>query len=161
MELVTKTEKDQLEAKLASLVGNRPVLSLRISEDRSLGDLKENGDYHAAREQQGMEEADIRRLQERLSNMSVIDERMAKAVEGVVFLGSQVKIQEMRDEKTPKGDAEIIKLVGDFSGSDQTAYDEVTATSPMGEAMMKTHIGEIVRVTTPRGVKLFKIIEIM
>jgi transcription elongation factor GreA len=161
MELVTKAEREQLEAKLAALIDNRPVLSRRIAEARAHGDLRENGDYHAAREQQGLEEADIRRLEQRLANMSVIDEKMAQAVSGVVFIGSVVRIQEMRDENTPKGDPECIKLVGEFSGSQAADYDEVTATSPMGEAMIKTHVGEVVRVTTPRGVKLFKVVEIL
>jgi transcription elongation factor GreA len=161
MELVTKAEREQLEGRVAALIANRGVLSTRIAEARALGDLKENGDYHAAREQQGMDEAEIRRLQERLSNMSVIDEKMARAVEGVVFIGSLVRIQEMRDEKTAKGDPEVIKLVGEFSGVESEEYDEVTATSPMGEALIKTHVGEVVRVSTPRGVKMFKVVELV
>src|ERR1043165_5917183 len=110
MELVTASEKLQLENRLAQLVSNRAVLSLRIAEARAHGDLRENGDYHAAREQQGIEEAEIRRYQERLSNMSVIDEKMAKAVDGVVFIGSTVKL---RDEKD--GDEDLYKLVGEAS----------------------------------------------
>jgi len=161
MELVTKQEREQIEARLAALVANRTVLSTRISEARAMGDLKENGDYHAAREQQGIDESEIRRLTERLANMSVIDERMAKAVEGVVFIGSTVRIQEMVDEKTPKGKKETIKLVGDFSGAENDEYDEVTATSPMGEALLKTRVGDIVRYNAPRGVKFYKIVEIV
>ncbi|HYE62279.1 MAG TPA: GreA/GreB family elongation factor [Phycisphaerales bacterium] len=161
MELVTKAEREQIEARLAALVNNRAVLSTRIAEARALGDLKENGDYHAAREQQGIEESEIRRLQERLSNMSVIDEKMAKAVEGVVFIGSTVRLQEMTDESTPKGKKETIKLVGDFSGTENDEYDEVTATSPMGEALLKTRVGDIVRYNAPRGVKMYKVVEIL
>jgi transcription elongation factor GreA len=162
MELVTKQEREQIEGRLAALVANRGPLSTRIAEARALGDLKENGDYHAAREQQGMEEAEIRRLQERLSNMSVIDEKMAKAVEGVVFIGSTVRLQEMVDESTPKGSKpETIKLVGDFSGTESDDYDEVTATSPMGEALLKTRVGDIVRYNAPRGVKMFKVVELL
>ncbi len=156
MELVTKAEKEMLEARLAALVNNRAALSLRIAEARALGDLKENGDYHAAREQQGMEEADIRRLQERLSNMSVIDEKMAKAVEGVVFLGSTVRLRE-----EASGDEDLYKLVGEASPIQPDDYVEVTATSPMGEALLKTHVGDVIRVSAPRGVKLFKIVEII
>lgn len=156
MELVTKAEREQLEAKLAALIANRPVITTRIAEARALGDLKENGDYHAAREQQGMEEADIRRLQERLSNMSVIDENMAKAVEGVVFIGSTVKL---RDEKD--GDEDLYKLVGEASAQMPADYVEVTANSPMGEALLKAHVGDTVRVNAPRGVKMFKVIEIV
>ena len=67
MELLSKSEKTQLEQRLADLVANRAVISKRIAEARELGDLKENGDYHAAREQQGIEEAEIRRLEQRLA----------------------------------------------------------------------------------------------
>lgn len=156
MELVTKVEKEQIEAKLAALVENRPVLSKRIAEARAHGDLRENGDYHAAREQQGIEEAEIRRFQERLSNMSVIDERMAKAVDGVVFIGSTVKL---RDEKD--GDEDLYKLVGEASAIMPADYVEVTANSPMGEALLKARVGDVVRVNAPRGVKMFKVVEIV
>ena len=156
MELVTKAEKDQLQARLESLISNRSALSRRIAEARAHGDLRENGDYHAAREQQGMEEAEIRRLEQRLSNLSVIDEKMAKAVEGVVFIGSTVKL---RDEAS--GDEDLYKLVGEASPVPPLDYVEVTATSPMGEALLKTRVGDLVRVNAPRGVKVFKVVELL
>jgi transcription elongation factor GreA len=155
MELVTKAEREHLEAKLAALIANRPAISLRIAEARALGDLKENGDYHAAREQQGMEEAEIRNLEKRLSNMSVIDEKMAKAVGGVVFIGSTVRLRE-----EPSGDEDLYKLVGEASG-DAGDYVEVTATSPMGEALLKTRVGDVVSVKAPRGLKKFTVVEIL
>ncbi|QOI98985.1 MAG: transcription elongation factor GreA [Phycisphaeraceae bacterium] len=156
MEFVTQSERDQIEAKLAALVANRPVISQRIAEARALGDLKENGDYHAAREQQGMEEAEIRRLQDRLKNVSVIDEKLAKAVEGVVMLGSTVKLKDVE-----RGDEDLYRLVGEASGQDTGDIFEVTLNSPLGEALFKAAVGSTVRVTTPRGVKQFAIIEIV
>jgi transcription elongation factor GreA len=66
MEFITAEERQQLEAKLESHKAQRPVLTKRIAEARALGDLKENADYHAAREDQGMNEAEIRRLEERI-----------------------------------------------------------------------------------------------
>lgn len=156
MELVTKAEKEALEARLAALIANRPFISQRIAEARAHGDLRENGDYHAAREQQGMEEAEIRRLEERISNMSVIDEKMAKAVEGVVFVGSMVRLRE-----EPSGDEDLFKLVGDASPRPPADYVEVTATSPMGEALLKARVGDTIRVNAPRGQKRFTIVEIV
>ncbi|MFZ4574592.1 MAG: GreA/GreB family elongation factor [Phycisphaerales bacterium] len=156
MELMTKAEREQLEVRLTSLIQNRPVMSNRIAEARALGDLKENGDYHAAREQQGMEEAEIRRLQERLSNISVIDENMAKAVEGVVFIGSTVRLKDLDD-----GDLDLYKLVGEGSPTPSFDYVEVTATSPMGEALLKSRVGDVIRVNAPRGLKRFEIVEII
>lgn len=156
MEFVTKPERLALEAKLANLIANRPVISARIAAARELGDLKENGDYHAAREQQGMEEAEIRRLQDRLQNVSVVDEKLAKAVEGVVMLGCTVKLKDVS-----RGDEDLYKLVGESSGADTGDLIEVTLNSPMGEALFKAKVGSVIRVNAPRGLKQFEIVEIL
>lgn len=153
MELLSKSEKDQLDHRLGDLIANRPVISKRIAEARELGDLKENGDYHAAREQQGIEEAEIRRLEQRLAQVKVIDDAMQKAAGGTVFIGSNVKMKDLDDE-----DVDMYKLVGESSGSGD--YVEVTANSPMGEAMMKARVGDVIRVSAPRGTKRFEILEI-
>lgn len=153
MELVTKSEKEAIEARLRVLYANRHVIAERIAEARAMGDLKENGDYHAAREQQGMDEADIRRLTDRLANMSVIDENRKNTV---VFVGATVRLQEEGST-----DIELFKMVGELSGTAPDDVVEVTATSPMGEALMKSKTGEVVSVRTPRGVKRFKIVEIL
>jgi transcription elongation factor GreA len=117
--------------------------------------LSENAEYHAAREQQGLEEAEIRRLEDRLARAQVVDGAMAKEA-AVVFLGSLVKV---RDVDT--GDEDIVKLVGEFSLEPPDDYDEVTVSSPMGEALMKTRVGETIRFNAPRGVKRFEIMELL
>ena len=156
MEMVTKAEREQLEQRLAALIANRPVISARIAEARAHGDLRENGDYHAAREQQGMDEAEIRRLQERLSNMSVIDERMTKALHNTVFIGCTVKLH---DEQF--GDDDLYKLVGESSGRFDSDEIEVTISSPMGEALLKARVGDVVKVDLPRGTKRFEVVQIL
>lgn len=155
MEMVTKAEREQIEARLAALIANRPVISTRIAEARALGDLKENGDYHAAREQQGMEEAEIRRLESRLADVSVVDD--SHKASGIVFIGATVR---MKEEGT-RFEAELFRLVGEASGSLSEEVTEVTANSPMGEALMKARVGEVVSVRSPRGIKKFKILEIV
>ena len=65
-----------------SVILAKPGQTATEAEARAMGDLKENGDYHAAREQQGMDEAEIRRLEERLRNVSILDEKMSKAFAG-------------------------------------------------------------------------------
>lgn len=155
MEMITRTDKEHLEARVAQLKANRPVISLRIAEARALGDLKENAEYHAAREQQGLDEAEIRRLEERLQRANVVDENMARSAD-VVFLGSTVKLRDV-----DKGDEDLYRLVGEASGDPSLDYVEVTVTSPMGEALMKARVGEVVRVDAPRGVKRFEIVEIV
>jgi len=155
MDIITPEEKARLQSRLNELLANRPRISERIAEARALGDLKENAEYHSAREQQGLEEAEIRRIQERLGSAQVIDDDVAKNAQ-VVFLGSTVRIREVG-----RSTDELVKLVGEFSDDQPDDYDEVTVSSPMGEALMKARVGETVRVNAPRGVKRFEIIELL
>jgi len=152
--MVTKAEKERIEARLKALVDNRGFVVNKIAEARALGDLRENGDYHAAREQQGMEEAEIRRLTERLGSVNVVDG--AQKSTGIVFIGATVKLREVGSDEE-----ELFKLVGESSGTVSAEVFEVTATSPMGEALMKARVGEVVAVRLPRGTKKFEIREII
>ena len=154
MEIITPDEKATLERKLADLKARRPEISDRIAEARALGDLKENAEYHAAREDQGLIEAEIRRLEARLASAGVIDE--STRPDDIVFVGATVRMKEV-----DTGDIDTYRLVGESSGAPADDVFEVTASSPMGEAMMKSRVGEIVRVNTPRGVKRFEITEIL
>lgn len=156
MELITRKEKEQLEARLAELIENRSVISERIAEARAMGDLKENADYHAAREEQGMQEAEIRRIEHRLASAGVIDDDSAHKSAGVVFLGATVRLREEGSEEL-----EDFRLVGEASGADTGDVVEVTASSPMGEALMKARVGEVVSVRTPRGNLRFEVVEIL
>ncbi|MCH8271452.1 MAG: transcription elongation factor GreA [Planctomycetes bacterium] len=155
MDLITTSEHAQISKRLAALKANRSVISTRIAEARAHGDLSENAEYHTAKEQQGLEEAEIRRLGARLESAQVVDENKAKGT-GIVFLGSLVRL---RDVETKEED--LFKLVGEFSDEPPDDYDEVTASSPMGEALMKSRVGETVRFNAPRGVKRFEILELL
>lgn len=154
MDFITGEERDLLAARLDKLKANRPVLAQRIAEARALGDLKENADYHAAREDQAMEEADIRSLEARLASAKVLDD--APVVEGMVFLGATVRLREV-----DSGDEDLYRLVGESTNNTMLDYVEVTTTSPMGEALMKARIGEVIRVDAPRKVMRFEIVEIL
>lgn len=156
MEMVTHEEKRQLETRLTALIANRKVISQRIADARANGDLKENADYHAAREEQGMQEMEIRRLEERLAHCTLIDDNAHKAT-GVVFIGATIKIREVGEEEI-----ELFRLVGESAGGGTAVdYVEVTVNSPMGEALLKARVGEVVTVRTPRGSKKFEIIELV
>ncbi len=150
MDLITPDEVARIKTRLKSLLDNRSVISERIAEARELGDLKENAEYHAAREQQGLEEAEIRRHEARLKTAQVVD---AEQQGDVVFLGSKVRLREV-----DTGDEDTFCLVGEASGDPMLDYVEVTVTSPMGEALMKSRVGETISVRAPRGVKQFEII---
>lgn len=155
MEFITNDERAQLEKKLEDRKAQRQVLSVRIAEARALGDLKENADYHAAREDQGLNEAEIRRLEEKLRDSKVVEDGAVPT--DMVFLGSVVRLRDVDDESE-----ELYKIVGQASGTFNFDSDEieVTATSPMGEALMKTRVGDIVKVSLPRGTKRYEIVEV-
>ncbi len=150
MDLITPEEVARIKVRLKSLLDNRSVISERIAEARELGDLKENAEYHAAREQQGLEEAEIRRHEARLKTAQVVD---GEQQGDVVFLGSKVRLREV-----DTGDEDIFCLVGEASGDPMLDYVEVTVTSPMGEALMKSRVGETISVRAPKGLKQFEII---
>jgi len=154
MEFITNDEKQTLTTKLQKLKDRRPELSKRIGEARALGDLKENAEYHAARDDQAMDEAEIRRLEEKLKNAQVTDD--AHIPEGMVFVGSVVRLRD-----TGNGSEDVYKLAGESSGNFDADEIEVTASSPMGEALMKARVGDVVKVDLPRGTKRFEILEIL
>lgn len=154
MEFLTREEKERLEAKLEELDAKRPQITQRIAEARALGDLKENAEYHAAREEQGLLEAEIRRLEERLQETKVADE--VEVPEDMVFLGATVRLRDLDDD-----DEDLFRLVGESSGQFDAEALEVTAASPMGEALMKARVGETVRVDLPRGQKRYEILELL
>ncbi|MCC7205313.1 MAG: transcription elongation factor GreA [Phycisphaeraceae bacterium] len=154
MEFITADERRQLEDKLAELKAQRPILTKRIAEARALGDLKENADYHAARDDQGLNEAEIRRLEDRIKRAQVADE--SDVPKDIVFLGSVVKLRDV-----DAGDEDLYKLVGEATGRFDGDEIEVTVGSPMGEALMKARVGDVVRVDLPRGTKRFEVLELM
>jgi transcription elongation factor GreA len=153
MEFITPDDKKRLQAQLAELVGRRKGLSDRIGRARELGDLRENAEYHAAKEDQGFNELKIRQLEERLANSAVADPD--EVPDGVVFVGSTVRLRDV-----DKGSEDLFRVVGETSGDFSDDYVEVTQGSPMGQALMRARVGEVVRVDLPRGEKRFEVVEI-
>jgi len=158
MEFITEEEKAQLEARLADCIARRPVITQRIAEARALGDLKENAEYHAARDEQGLNEAEVRRLEERLKSAKVVNED--DVPDDIVFVGATVRLAEV-DEDGDEVDQDTYRLVGESSGNFDLDVIEVTGNSPMGEALMKARLGETVKVDLPKGTKRFKVLEIL
>ena len=146
-------EQIQAQAKAKYATEHRTALQKQIDEARAHGDLKENAEYHAAREQQGLDEAEIRRLEERLSSAQVVDSD--NQAEGAVFVGSMVTMLEVETD-----DEDVFKLVGEATNDPMLDYVEVTLSSPMGQAMLKSRLGETIRVSTPRGEAKFEILKV-
>lgn len=154
MDFITSDEKKQLEEQLSKHLSDRKAISERIAAARELGDLKENAEYHAAREDQGLNEAKIRELENRLKNAHVADE--SEIPENMVFLGATVQLRDV-----DSGEEDLYRLVGNATGDFSLDYIEVTTTSPMGVALMKAHVGETIRVDLPKGVKHFEIVKMV
>ena len=154
MDFFTREEKEKLETELRELCGRRKEITQRIAEARALGDLKENAEYHSAREEQGLNERKIRELEERINTGQIADD--VDLPEDMVFLGATVKVREVETE-----DIDLYKIVGTASGDFSLDYVEVTTTSPLGQALLKTHVGDTVRVDLPKGASHFEILEIL
>jgi transcription elongation factor GreA len=154
MDYLTAEEKTRLEEQLQECVGKRKTLSKRLEEARAMGDLRENAEYHAAKEDQGLNEARIRDIEHRLATAIITD---GEAVPGdIVFIGATVKV---RDIST--GNEELYRLVGEAGNALDEDIIEVTPSSPLGEALLKARIGETVRVDLRRGPKRYEIVEIV
>ena len=154
MEFITAEDKVKLQEELSDRGRLRKEISDRIGRARELGDLKENGEYHAAREDQGMNEARIKLLEERLATAVVADPD--DIPKDMVFLGATVKLRDLTND-----DEDLYKIVGEVSGRYDLDYVEVTTNSNLGQALLKTHVGEQIRVDLPRGAKTFEIVEIL
>ncbi len=134
-EPLTAAQKAQLEAELAELEGPRRAEAVEaIARARGFGDLAENFEYHAAKNEQGLLERRITILRDRLDRAVVVDEAAARS--GTIGVGTRVTIEDERGEQM---DVEISSVGG------------VSPDSPVGRALMGRTAGDEVEVEAPRG----------
>lgn len=135
---ITAQGKEELEAELQQLKGRRGEVADKIAAARDFGDLSENAEYDAAREEQGLLETRIAEIEEILQNAQIID----AGGSAVVVLGSTVELT--ADTKTVTytvvGPVEADPLEGKISNE-----------SPIGQALMGKSVGDAVTITTPKG----------
>jgi transcription elongation factor GreA len=136
---------DRLQGELDQLIENRPIIAAEINARREEGDLKENGGYHAAREEQGKQEGRIRYLKELLRDAQVGDAPTSDAVGP----GTVVTIQFEDDAD----DTETF-LLGSREISSTTDLTVYSPESALGKAIMGTHPGDAVSYTAPSGVEI-------
>ena len=135
-EPLTQAQKEQLESELAELEGPRRTEAVQaIASARSFGDLSENFEYHAAKNEQGLLERRITMLRDRLDRAVVIDEDVA-ASSDVVVVGARVEIE---DEAGERMKVEISSVGG------------VSPDSPVGRALLGRKVGDEVDVEAPSG----------
>ena len=123
-----------------------------ISEARAHGDLKENAEYHAAREEQGLNEARIRELEDVLSRSQVI-EYLDLGVEDRVIFGSTVTINDLDSDET-----NTYQIVGESEANIE--MNTISLTTPIAKALLKKEVGDVVEVETPGGIKEVEIVDI-
>ncbi len=129
----------------------RPRIIAAISEARAHGDLSENAEYHAAKEQQSLNEGRIAELEDKLSRAEVID--VSKLSGDVVKFGATVTLV---DEDTEE--EKVWQIVGD-SEADAKA-GRISISSPMARALIGKKKGTSVEVVTPKGARSFEIVEV-
>ena len=130
----------------------RPKIVQAISEARSHGDLKENAEYHAAKEEQGLNEKRIQELETTIATANVIDVTKLDKKDKVIF-GSTIIVKDLESEKESK-----YKIVG----KDEADVKEglIYYQSPMGRGFIGKNKGEFVEIKTPSGDKNFEITDV-
>ncbi|MCK9534968.1 MAG: transcription elongation factor GreA [Pseudomonas sp.] len=130
----------------------RPKITADIATARELGDLKENAEYHAAREQQGMSEARIRDIEGRLSGAQIIDVTTIP-YSGKVFFGTTVDIVNVET-----GQEVTYQIVGEDEAD--LKLGKISVTSPIARALVGKEEGDVVVVHTPGGLIEYEIVEV-
>ncbi|HCT41489.1 MAG TPA: transcription elongation factor GreA [Moraxellaceae bacterium] len=150
---MTKKGHDALQEELQQLKSvDRPRISAAIAEARAHGDLKENAEYHAAREQQGFVEGRIQDIEGKLSNAQVIDVT-AMPKTGKVIFGVTVDIVNVdTDEK------KTYQIVGDDEADIKA--NKISVNSPIARGLIGKEEGDSVGIQTPAGLVEYEIVEV-
>jgi transcription elongation factor GreA len=140
-----KAQLDQMQ--------NVPMIEVakRIAAARELGDLSENAEYHAAREDQGMLQARIDRLRDELSRAYLVDPNSLPA-DTVVF-GRRVRVRDLDTQEE-----EVYELVG--PGQEDYDHNKILTSSPIGQGLLGKKKGEVAEIKVPMGVLRFEVVDI-
>lgn len=141
---LTEEASDRLKAELEQLIAHRPVIAAEINDRREEGDLRENGGYHAARDEQGQQEARIRQLQDLLNNAKVGEPPKQS---GVALPGSVVKVQYGDNEN----DTETFLIGTRQEGVSDGKLEVYSPSSPLGGALLDGKVGDVRTYTVPNG----------
>jgi transcription elongation factor GreA len=153
MQFVSAEEKVAMEQKREELYKAQIDVQDRIRKAASLGDLSENAEYHFAKEENRNIQRQLAELEAKIKNMSVISNDAVP--DNMVFIGHIVKLMDLDDESEM-----MVRIVGEAQPAAGGDITNVSANSPMGEALIKARVGDTVRVRAPRGTMEFKILEI-
>ena len=150
---MTKEGESFLREELQKLKSeDRNNIIKAIAEARKHGDLKENAEYHAAKEQQGLVESRIREIESKLVDAQVIDVTKIQPLGKVVF-GTTVEIQEIEENKVTS-----YKIVGEDEADVKSG--KISVNSPLSRSLVGKSEGDFSKLETPSGIKEYKILSI-
>ena len=149
---LTKDGELKLQEELKNLKLERPKITKAIAEAREHGDLKENAEYHAAREQQGLLEARIKDIEYKLANSEIIESDPSNDTTEIVF-GCSVELLNLEDNSKIK-----YQIVGEDEAD--LEKNKISFNSPIGKGLINKKIGDLITIMVPKGELKFKVIKI-
>ena len=149
---MTREGYDKLKADLERMQSFEMVeVAKRIATARDLGDLSENAEYHAAREDQGMLQARIDSYRDKLARANIVDP--SSLPNDTVVFGTRVRIKDL-----DSGEEEVYVLVG--PGDEDYDNNKILTTSPRGQALLGKKVGDVAVIKVPRGSLRYQVQEI-
>jgi len=150
---LTKEGEALIKEKLANLkFVERPQISNAIAEARAHGDLKENAEYHAAKELQGLIEAKISEMENALANAQVIDVKEIPETGRVIF-GATIKLYDIDNDKKIQ-----YKIVGNLESNPEKG--EISIDTPIAKGLVGKFVDDEVTIKTPSGDSSYEILEV-
>jgi transcription elongation factor GreA len=149
---MTREGYDKLKGELERLQGTEMIaVTQRVAAARAMGDLSENAEYHAAREDQGMLQARIHDLRDRLSRAMLVDKSTLPS--GAVVFGSRVRVKDLDFDEE-----EVFELVG--PGDEDYDNNRILVTSPIGQGLIGKKVGDTASIAVPKGTIRYEVLEI-
>ncbi len=150
---ITKDGEISIKEKLSNLkFVERPQISQAIAEARAHGDLKENAEYHAAKELQGLVEAKISEMESALANAQVIDVKEIPETGRVIF-GSTVKVYDIDQDNEV-----IYKIVGNLESDPEKGH--ISIDTPIAKGLVGKFVDDEIKINTPSGELNFEVVEV-
>ena len=148
---ITKEGYDKVKEKLSELKAEFDTLPAIIAEAREKGDLKENAEYHAAREKQGLLQAQISKLESDLAVCEIVDP--SKMNKDIVTFGKRVKVKDKNTNLVSE-----YRIVGELEAD--MSKNEITIVTPIARGLLTKKVGDVVTIKVPAGDKVLEILEI-
>lgn len=149
---MTREGYENLKSQLERMKSSEMIeLAKRIADARALGDLSENAEYHAAREDQGMLQARIDALQDKLARAVIVDS--SSLPKDMVVFGTRVRVKDL-----DCGEEEVYELVG--PGDEDYDNNKILSSSPRGQAMLGKKVGDTISFKVPKGLLRYQVMEI-